>query len=145
MLSDENELSLNDFKGKKILLVNTASHCGFTKQYSELQQLYNDFQEQLMVIAFPCNQFANQEPGDDHEISSFCQINFQVTFPIAKKIHVNGPNAHPLFKYIVECLPGLLGSQAIKWNFTKFLFDENGAPVRRFSPSTNPKQIAKFI
>jgi glutathione peroxidase len=144
-LSDESQISLGEFRGKKILLVNSASYCGFTSQYIDLQQLYQNYQDKIVIIAFPCNQFASQEPDGDSEISAFCQANFDVTFPISQKIKVNGDQASPLFKYVVEQLPGVMGVKYIKWNFTKFLFDEQGAAVKRFAPTTNPKQIAKYL
>jgi len=137
---------LKEYKNKVLLIVNTASKCGFTPQYKQLQELYEEFKEQgFAVLGFPCNQFMGQEPGNHNEIERFCEINYGVTFPLFSKIDVNGENAHPLFTYLSIETPGLLGSKAIKWNFTKFLIDSNGHPVERFSPNTNPKQITPHI
>ncbi|MHC1739976.1 MAG: glutathione peroxidase [Anaerolineaceae bacterium] len=136
------ERSLSDFKGKVLLVVNTASKCGFTPQYAELQTLYDSYHEKgLEILAFPCDQFAHQEPGTDAEIQSFCQINYGVTFPIFAKIEVNGKNANPLFKYLRSLKKGML-SDAIKWNFTKFLVDRHGNFVERYAPSFRPSDIA---
>lgn len=140
------ELDLASFKGKVLLIVNTASHCGFTPQYQGLEKLHRDYQDRgLVVLGFPCNQFGAQEPGDAQEIGAFCQKNYGVGFPLAEKVEVNGPGAHPLFAYLTQALPGALGSRAIKWNFTKFLIDRAGKPVRRYGPLTTPAAIAKDI
>ncbi|HZH60406.1 MAG TPA: glutathione peroxidase [Metabacillus sp.] len=138
--------TLKEYENKVLLIVNTASKCGFTPQYKQLQELYEEFKEQgFEVLGFPCNQFMGQEPGNHNEIERFCELNYGVTFPLFSKIDVNGENAHPLFTYLSTETPGLLGSKAIKWNFTKFLIDSNGHPVERFSPNTNPKQITPHI
>lgn len=139
------EQSLADFKGKKLLIVNTASKCGFTPQYQGLQALHDKHGDKLQVIAFPCNQFGAQEPGSEEEIVQFCDLNYNVTFPIMKKVDVNGDNADPLFQYLKKAMPGLLGSEAVKWNFTKFLIDENGNPVKRFAPKDDPKEVESFL
>jgi len=138
--------SLRKYEGKVILIVNTASKCGLTPQYEQLQTLYERYRnEGLVVLGFPCNQFMNQEPGDDLEIEGFCRLNFGVTFPVFSKINVNGQNAHPLFKYLTEQVPGVMGSKSIKWNFTKFLIDRQGKIVKRFSPQTKPFDIEEEI
>lgn len=143
---DRNEVSLEEYKGKVLLIVNVASKCGFTPQYKELQEIYEAYKEKgLEILGFPCNQFMNQEPGTDQEIKSFCELNYGVTFPVFAKIDVNGSEAHPLFEYLTENAPGLLGSKAVKWNFTKFLVDSNGKVVNRYAPSTKPKDIIKDI
>lgn len=140
------EISLREYEGQVLLIVNTASRCGFTPQYKELQQLYERFREQgFVVLGFPCNQFGNQEPGTEDEISRFCKINYGVTFPMFAKVNVNGTNAHPLFKYLKEKAPGVLGSKAIKWNFTKFLIDRNGNVVARFAPNVPPLALINEI
>jgi glutathione peroxidase len=143
--SSGKEIPMSDYKGKVLLLVNTASKCGFTHQYNELQELYQKYgSRNFEILAFPCNQFANQEPGTDKEIGSFCSLNFGVTFPVMAKIDVNGSTAHPLFKYLQEKSPGILG-KAIKWNFTKFLVDKKGNIVSRFAPATTPLKIEDRI
>jgi len=144
-LNNGETLKLADMKGKKVLLVNTASKCGFTSQYSGLQKLSDEQADKLIVIGFPCNQFGQQEPGSDQDIESFCQLNFGVSFPLSEKLDVNGEDADPLFQFATAALPGLLGSTKIKWNFTKFLFDENGEPVKRFAPKDKPESILKFL
>jgi len=138
-------LKLADLQGSKVLLVNTASKCGFTSQYSGLQRLSEEQAGKLIVIGFPCNQFGKQEPGSDKEIESFCQLNFGVSFPLSEKINVKGDKTDPLFRYAAAALPGLLGSTSIKWNFTKFLFDEDGEPVKRFAPKEPPEMIMEFL
>ncbi|MBS7529305.1 glutathione peroxidase [Hazenella sp. IB182353] len=139
------EIAFSDYKGKVILVVNTASECGFTPQYKELQALYEKLEgEDFEILGFPCNQFGNQEPGSDEEIQSFCQVNFGVTFPILKKVNVKGPDAHPLFKYLTQEAPGLL-LKDIKWNFTKFLIDSEGHVVDRFAPTTSPTKMESDI
>ena len=138
--------SLKKYEGKVILIVNTASKCGLTPQYEQLQTLYERYRDEgLVVLGFPCNQFMNQEPGDDLEIEGFCRLNFGVTFPVFSKINVNGQNAHPLFKHLTEQVPGVMGSKSIKWNFTKFLIDRQGKIVKRFSPQTKPFDIEEEI
>ncbi|QKZ06107.1 MULTISPECIES: glutathione peroxidase [Pseudomonas] len=138
--------TLADFHGKAILVVNTASKCGFTPQYKGLEQLWQDYREQgLVVLGFPCNQFGKQEPGSDGEISQFCELNFGVSFPLFKKIDVNGADAHPLFVQLKQRAPGLLGSKGIKWNFTKFLIGKDGKLVKRFGPTTKPQELDSEI
>jgi len=140
------EVSLSKYKNKVLLIVNTASQCGFTKQYAALQELYDNYQSKgFEILAFPCNQFGGQEPGSDEEISTFCKSNYGVTFPLFKKIEVNGKNAHPLFDFLKNNAPVFLNMKEVKWNFTKFLIDKNGKPVDRFSPTTNPEKIAPKI
>lgn len=140
-----NEVSLSQYKGKVILIVNTASKCGFTPQYKSLERLYSQYKEQgLVVLGFPCDQFGHQEPGNDEAIATFCERNFGVTFPLMKKIEVNGANAHPLFVYLKGCTKGFLGSR-IKWNFTKFLVAADGVTIKRYSPLTNPNTFEQEI
>ena len=139
------EVSLKQFEGKVILIVNTASKCGFTPQYEGLEKLYENYKDQgLVILGFPCNQFGGQEPGSSEDISSFCTVNYGVTFPMFMKIDVNGEKADPLYKYLKAALPGTLGNE-IKWNFTKFLFDRKGNPVERYAPTTKPLDISKDI
>ena len=143
---DGRDESLSVYRGKVLLIVNTASACGFTPQYGGLEALYTELQGLgLMVLGFPCNQFGAQEPGDDEEIGAFCQKNYGVTFPMFAKIEVNGPGAHPLYQYLKDAKPGLLGTEAIKWNFTKFLIDRNGEPVARYAPQAKPEELEKPI
>lgn len=145
-LNNGNEVSLSDYEGKLLLIVNTASKCGFTPQYAGLEKLYDEFKDRgLEVLAFPCNQFLNQEPLADSEIAEFCSLNYGVSFPVFQKIEVNGKNTHPLFKFLKKSLPGMLGSQSIKWNFTKFLVDRSGKPVGRYAPATKPEEIKSEI
>ena len=140
------EINLSKYSGKVLLIVNTASNCGFTPQYNGLQDLYNQYSKQgFEVLGYPCNQFGSQEPGSNQEIEKFCKINYAVTFPLFSKIEVNGPSAHPLFKFLTSSKPGLLGTKAIKWNFTKFLINRNGEPVRRYSSKTTPEEISSEI
>lgn len=140
------EIKMEEFKGKTILVVNTASKCGLTPQYEGLEKLYKKYKEKgLVILGFPCNQFGNQEPGDEKSISEGCLINYGVTFPMFSKIEVNGESAHPIFKYLKNKLKGgILGSK-IKWNFTKFLIDKNGKPIKRFAPTTKPEEIDKYL
>jgi len=139
-------LPLRNFEGKVLLIVNTASKCGFTPQFKELQALYKEFMEEgFSVLGFPSNQFMNQDPGTNEEIQSFCELNFGVTFPMFAKIDVNGKDADPLYQFLTEEAPGALGMKAIKWNFTKFLIDREGNVIARYSPNTNPKDIKKDI
>jgi glutathione peroxidase len=134
------------WRGKVLLIVNTASKCGFTPQYEGLEALWRRFQDRgFAVLGFPCNQFGHQEPGSAEEIATFCSTSYDVTFPIFAKIDVNGADAAPLYRHLKEHAPGLLGSQAIKWNFTKFLVDRDGKVVRRYAPVTKPDDIAKDI
>ena len=139
-------LRLADFAGKVLLIVNTASHCGFTPQYAGLQKLHEIYGPRgLVVIGFPCNQFGAQEPGSSTEIAAFCQRNYGVDFILTEKVEVNGSGAHPLFRHLTTALPGVLGSEAIKWNFTKFLVDRAGHPVSRHAPTTSPAALAAEI
>lgn len=138
-------ISLSEYKGKVMVVVNTASKCGFTGQYSGLEDLYRKYKpEGLEILGFPCNQFGNQEPGDAKEIEEGCLINYGVSFRMFEKTDVNGPDAHPLFRFLKKKLSGLFGSR-IKWNFTKFLIDRNGKPVKRFAPSFKPEKMEKDI
>ena len=140
------DISLSEYSGKTLLVVNVASKCGLTPQYEGLQELYDRYKERnFVVLGFPCNQFGGQEPGTDAEINDFCDINYSVTFPIFSKIEVNGPNAHPLFKLLKRDKPGIFRTQSIKWNFTKFLINNNGKIVERFSPRVEPKYIKEQI
>lgn len=135
-------ITMDAFKNKVLLIVNVASKCGFTNQYEGLESLYQKYKDKgLVVLGFPCNQFMNQEPLSEDEIKSFCSLTYGVTFPMFAKIDVNGENAHPLYKYLKESKKGLLGSEAIKWNFTKFLVDKNGNVVNRFAPATKPETL----
>ncbi|CAK6475133.1 Glutathione peroxidase BsaA [Peribacillus frigoritolerans] len=139
-------ISLEEYKGKVMIIVNTASKCGFSPQYDDLQSLYVQYNEDgVVVLGFPCNQFLNQEPGDDLEIDSYCKLNHGVTFPMFAKVNVKGKEAHPLFIYLTENAPGVMGSKSIKWNFTKFLIDRNGNIVSRFAPKTKPLEIEEDI
>ncbi len=139
------EQSLDAYRGKVVLVVNTASKCGLTPQYKGLQELYGEYQEQgLEILGFPCNQFGKQEPGDADQISEFCEINYGVEFPMFGKIDVNGKDTHPVFEYLKDELPGTLGKN-IKWNFTKFLIGKDGLPIKRFAPTTKPEDIKKHI
>jgi len=133
---------LDAYRGQVLLIVNTASACGFTPQYAGLETLYEKLHSAgLTVLGFPCNQFGAQEPGTEAQIGAFCQKNYGVTFPMFAKIDVNGDNAHPLYKYLKDAKPGLLGTEGIKWNFTKFLIDRSGEPVARFAPQTKPEEL----
>jgi glutathione peroxidase len=139
------EISMDVYKGKVILVVNTASKCGFTPQFEGLEKLYERYKERgLVILGFPCNQFGNQDPGTEKEISEGCVVNYGVTFQMFSKINVNGPNTHPLYKYLKDSIFVLTGKK-IKWNFTKFLIDSNGVPVKRFSPATVPEKIVDDI
>jgi glutathione peroxidase len=143
---DGKEVSLSDYRGKVVLVVNTASKRGFTPQYAGLEELYKAYQDKgLTVLGFPCNQFGAQEPGSATEIGAFCEKNYGVTFPMFEKIDVNGSNAHPLWTYLKGEKPGLLGTQGIKWNFTKFLVDREGHVVSRFAPTDTPASIKPAI
>ena len=138
-------ISLSDYKGKVLLIVNTASKCGFTPQYKGLQELYEQLRDKgLEILAFPCNQFANQESGSNEEIQQFCQLNFGVTFKVFAKIDVNGKNSHPLYKYLRSKTGTRLGSM-IKWNFTKFLIGRDGSIIKRFEPNITPEQLAPIV
>ena len=139
-------VALRDFAGKVLLVVNTASKCGFTPQYEGLEALYEQYRDRgLAVLGFPCNQFGAQEPGTAAEIGAFCQKNYGVSFPMFEKIDVNGATAHPLYQWLKSNARGLLGSEAIKWNFTKFLVDRNGKVVDRFAPTTKPEDLKSKV
>ena len=139
---DGKEVGLSAYSGKVLLIVNVASRCGYTPQYEGLEGLYEKYTDQgLVVLGFPCNQFGGQEPGSESEIQDFCKTTYGVTFPLFAKIDVNGPEAHPLFKFLQKEKPGILGTEAIKWNFTKFLIDQKGQPVKRYAPSDKPADI----
>lgn len=139
------DMDFTQFKGKVLLIINTASKCGFTPQYKGLEELYKKYKDQgLAVIGFPCDQFGHQEPGSNEEIASFCEMNYGVSFPIMEKIEVNGKKASPIFKYLKSKAGGLFGSR-IKWNFTKFLISRDGQTIKRFSPIKNPKSLEKYI
>lgn len=145
-LNDGRETSLADYSGKILLIVNTASKCGFTSQYQGLEELYNDYREKgFEILAFPCDQFGHQEPGSDADIREFCDLNYSVSFPLFHKIEVNGDNAHPLFAHLKEQAKGILGTKRIKWNFTKFLVNREGQVVERYSPTTKPQEIRSDI
>jgi glutathione peroxidase len=138
-------VSMKDFEGKAVLVVNTASKCGLTPQYEGLEKLYQEYRDQgLVILGFPCNQFGKQEPGSAEDIQEFCQVNYGVSFPMFAKVDVNGSNAHPVFQYLKSKLGGLLGS-SIKWNFTKFLIDREGRPVKRFAPTIQPHKMERAI
>lgn len=140
------QVSLADYRGKVLLVVNTASKCGLTPQFEGLEKLYEKYRDRgLAILGFPCNQFLAQDPGNNSEIEQFCQMNYGVTFPMFAKIDVNGPATHPLFNYLKSAAPGIFGSEKIKWNFTKFLINRNGEVVARFAPSTKPAKIEKAI
>ena len=143
---DGEEQALAAHQGKAMLIVNTASKCGFTPQYTGLEKLYEKYQDKgLVVLGFPCDQFGHQEPGDAEEIRNFCSLNYDVTFPLYEKIEVNGGNAHPLWKWLKKEKPGLLGMEAVKWNFTKFLIDKQGKVVKRYAPTDTPEKIEKDL
>ena len=140
------EVPLGDFRGRVLLIVNTASKCGFTPQYEGLEALHRELSPRgFAVLGFPCNQFGGQEPGDAEEIASFCRLNYEVSFPLFGKIEVKGPQAHPLFSWLTGQAPGLLGTRAIKWNFTKFLIDRQGAVQGRFAPNQKPEALKRAI
>jgi glutathione peroxidase len=143
---DGRKMSLRDYRGQVLLVVNTASKCGFTPQYQGLEDLYETYRDRgLVVLGFPCNQFGAQEPGDAAEIGAFCRKNYGVSFPMFDKIEVNGTDAHPLYQWLKQRAPGLLGSEGIKWNFTKFLVDRDGNVRGRFAPVTKPEAMKREI
>jgi glutathione peroxidase len=143
---DGRDVPLSDYRGKVLLVVNTASKCGFTPQYAGLEKLHEDYAARdFAVLGFPCNQFGAQEPGDEAEIANFCKLTYDVSFPMFAKIDVNGDAAHPLYRYLKGQAKGLLGSEGIKWNFTKFLVDRSGKVVKRYAPQTKPDDIARDI
>jgi len=144
--ADGTEISMRDFQGKVLLIVNVASECGFTKQYDGLEKLHEKYAEKgLQIIGFPCNQFGGQEPGSDDQIQQFCKSHFGVAFPVMAKIEVNGDAAHPLYQYLKKEAKGILGTEAIKWNFTKFLVSKEGKVVDRFAPTDSPESLEKDI
>lgn len=140
------DIRFADYEGKVLLIVNTASKCGFTPQYEGLQELHEAYADQgLAVIGFPCNQFGSQEPGSAEDITEFCELNYGVSFPMSQKVDVKGPNAHPIFKFLSSEAKGVLGTESIKWNFTKFLVNKQGEVVNRYAPTTKPSDLAKDI
>ncbi len=142
---DGKEIDFSTYEGKTLLIVNTASKCSFTPQYAGLEKLYKKYKNKgLVILGFPCNQFGNQEPGDEKEIQDNCLVNYGVTFPVFEKVEVNGANEHPLFTYLKKELPGFFGKR-INWNFTKFLIDKNGVPVKRFASYRKPRKMEKRI
>lgn len=139
-------VDLHQYRGKVLLIVNTASNCGFTPQYKGLEAVYAQFKGQgVEVLGFPCNQFGKQEPGSADEIGAFCEKNYGVTFPLFAKVNVNGDDAHPLFKHLKKEAPGLMGTEAVKWNFTKFLVKKDGTVHKRYAPTTEPKELMDDI
>jgi len=139
------EVNFSEFEGKVLMIVNTASKCGFTPQYDGLEALYKKYKDQgLVIVGFPCDQFAHQEPGSNEEIAEFCRLNHGVTFPLMAKIEVNGDNAHPIYKYLKSVARGIFGS-AIKWNFTKFLINRDGSVIKRYGPAVKPEKMEKDI
>ena len=143
---DGKRVALKDFAGKALLIVNTASACGFTPQFAGLEQLHENYGSKgLVVLGFPCNQFGSQDPGSNEEIASFCQLNYGVSFPMMAKIDVNGARADPLYQWLTAEAPGLLGLKAIKWNFTKFLIGKDGQVIKRYAPTDTPKSLTKDI
>ena len=146
ILNNGKNINFKDYQGKVLLIVNTASKCGFTPQYDGLQSLYKQFETQgLEVLGFPCDQFGHQEPGADAEIQEFCSLNFNVNFPLFKKIEVNGSNTAPVYKYLKEAAPGVMGSKSVKWNFTKFLVNKQGKVTKRYASTTKPAEMIKDI
>ncbi|MGV3466996.1 MAG: glutathione peroxidase [Heyndrickxia sp.] len=140
------EVSMSDYKEKVLLIVNTASKCGFTKQFEDLEKLYRKYKDNgFEILGFPCNQFGSQDPGTNEEISEFCTLNYQVSFPMFEKIDVNGENAHPIYQYLKSHAAGFLGTKKIKWNFTKFLLNQNGEVVGRYAPNVTPFKIEEDI
>lgn len=143
---DGQQLTLDHYAGKALLIVNVASKCGFTPQYTGLEALYKKFKKKgLVVLGFPCDQFGHQEPGDEEEIKNFCSLTYDVSFPLFAKIKVNGTEAHPLFQHLKKAAPGILGSESIKWNFTKFLVAPDGTVVDRYAPTDTPASMEKDI
>jgi glutathione peroxidase len=133
---------LSAYRGQPLLIVNVASKCGFTPQYAGLEALYRKYRDRgFIVLGFPCDQFGHQEPGDEAQIKSFCSLTYDVTFPLFAKVSVNGANAHPLYRFLKEARPGVLGTEAIKWNFTKFLIGKNGEPLKRYAPADKPEGL----
>lgn len=143
---DGHEQDFSQYEGKVLLIVNVASKCGFTPQYTGLEELWREYQDRgLVVMGFPCDQFGNQEPGNANEIKDFCALSYDVDFPLFDKVEVNGPGAHPLWKWLKEEKGGLLGIDAIKWNFTKFLVGRDGRVIKRYAPTDKPESLAKYI
>ena len=143
---DGKEISLKEFQGKTLLIVNVASRCGFTTQYDGLEKIYLKYKDRgFVVLGFPCNQFGEQEPGSEEEIKNFCSLKFNVTFPMFAKIEVNGENAHPLYQYLKKEEKGIFGTEAIKWNFTKFLVGSDGQVIKRYAPKDTPESLDKDI
>jgi glutathione peroxidase len=143
---DGTPASLAAYQGKTLLIVNVASKCGFTPQYKGLEALWRKFKDRgLVILGFPCDQFGHQEPGDEKQIQDFCSLNYEVSFPLFAKVEVNGPGAHPLYQYLKGAAPGVLGSEAVKWNFTKFLVDKGGNVVKRYGSVDTPEKIEKDI
>ena len=143
---DGSERDLSEYRGKVLLIVNVASRCGFTPQYAGLQALHRKYGDRgLAVLGFPCNQFGSQEPGDEAQIATFCSSTYDVTFPMFARVEVNGANAHPLYQHLKAAAPGVLGTEAIKWNFTKFLIDRDGTVVARFAPKQEPRELEGAI
>ena len=143
---DGKEQSLAAYRGKTLLVVNVASKCGFTPQYAGLEALYRKLAPQgLVVLGFPCDQFGHQEPGDEAEIQQFCALNYEVSFPMFAKVEVNGPRTHPLYRELKKAATGVLGTEAIKWNFTKFLIDRDGHVVKRYAPTDRPQGLEKDV
>lgn len=139
-------VALSDYRDKVLLIVNTASKCGFTPQFAGLEKLFEKYRERgLAILGFPCNQFGKQDPGNNTDIEQFCQLNYGVSFPMFAKIEVNGPDTHPLFQYLKHAAPGIFGSEKIKWNFTKFLVNRKGEVIARFAPATKPDTIEQAI
>ena len=139
------EINLSQYKGKVLLIVNVASKCGFTPQYKGLEEIFEEYKGEVVVLGFPCNQFGAQEAGNAEEIKNFCSLTDDVKFPLFEKIDVNGANAHPLYEFLKEAKPGLLGTEGIKWNFTKFLVNKNGEVVKRYAPTDKPEDIKKEL
>lgn len=139
------EVNLSQYKDKVLLIVNVASKCGFTPQYQGLEELFKEYKGEVVVMGFPCNQFGAQEPGNAEEIKSFCSLTYDVNFPMFEKVDVNGSKAHPLYQFLKESKPGLLGTEAIKWNFTKFLVNKEGEVVKRYAPTDTPEKIKKDL
>lgn len=143
---DGSEASMSDYRGKVVLVVNTASKCGFTPQYEGLEKLHKAYADRgLVILGFPCNQFGAQEPGNEAEIAQFCSLTYDVTFPMFAKVDVNGANTHPIYQFLKSEKAGLFGTEGIKWNFTKFLLDKNGTVVGRFAPTTKPEELTMAI
>ena len=139
------DIVLNQYKGKVLLIVNVASKCGFTPQYKGLEEIFEEYKGEVVVLGFPCNQFGQQEPGNAEEIKNFCSLSYDVKFPLFQKIDVNGPQTHPLYEFLKEAKPGILGTEGIKWNFTKFLVNKNGEVVKRYAPNDKPESIKRDL